>query len=155
MSSLRLPKIYYNIQSMYFSATFDSSCLYELSNDDQGDVNKLYGVSFGMHHKNSFRIGWNCDGDRMSIYSYYYNDGVRTSREIASILPEEKIDFDIIFDRKDNLITIFGETKSRTFCKNTIYHFYKASKFSYTLFPYFGGNHVAPHDMLITIQHHN
>ena len=38
---------------------FTDSCMFDLKDEDQWDVNKLFGFSIGHHHNNSsFRFGW-------------------------------------------------------------------------------------------------
>ena len=43
-----------------FAAKFNSSAIYDLGNDNQDDVNKLFGFSdcYSAHHSNSARFGW-------------------------------------------------------------------------------------------------
>ncbi len=39
---------------------FDETAIYTDNTEDKYDVNKLFGFSNGLHHKNSYRFGWNC-----------------------------------------------------------------------------------------------
>jgi hypothetical protein len=42
-----------------FECILDETCTYNLGDVDQYDINKLIGLSYGYHHINSIRLGWN------------------------------------------------------------------------------------------------
>ena len=44
-------------RKMSCEVVFTESCRYNVGKD-QSDINKLFGFSIGMHHKNSVRVGW-------------------------------------------------------------------------------------------------
>ena len=44
-------------RKMSCEVSFTESCRYNVGKD-QSDINKLFGFSVGMHHKNSVRVGW-------------------------------------------------------------------------------------------------
>jgi hypothetical protein len=71
------------------SIHFTDSCKYVLGGEDQFDINKVYGVGFGLshHHNNSVRIGWMYEpnSDRIRIYSYAYVNGRRTANFLISL----------------------------------------------------------------------
>lgn len=133
----------------------DISCLYTAVNDDSGDLNKLCGVSFGHHHKNSLRFAWRPDFNRMgeiSIFAYWYTNGQRRSLYIGNIMHNISYRFEIaqhgcsvtfIFDYADQHRMNSKATSVR------INH--PSMKWGYYLWPYFGGNNTAPHDMTIDL----
>ena len=57
--------------------------------DDHLDVNKLFGMSYGFHHKNSARFGWRWDLEKnlVEILGYTYVNGVRSHRHICFVHP--------------------------------------------------------------------
>ncbi len=132
-----------------FTAEFTDSCLYDLGNIDQLDINKLMGFSCGFHHKNSARIGWRAKGDLIEIVSYCYVNGVRILEEtLGTVKPNEKFSC-IIKDVGDIWMIQFKNAIgfSKVYVKKN-----SISSCGYMLYPYFGGNNVAPHDMQIKIK---
>lgn len=143
-----------------FICSFDKSCLYDLEDNDNYDVNKLYGFSTTwFHHVQSARLGWRClDGKHIQIVTYSYNDGVRSLDDIdvlGEVLPDEEFKCRIsdeensymytfvILDRPDTL-RIARDKKEKDWF---IFH--------YLLYPYFGGNRTAPHNMKINLRRIN
>jgi len=147
-----------------FRCKFGKSCLYQFNDVDKYDINKLYGFSTTIfHHKQSARVGWRClDGENIQLLTYSYNDGVRDiddEKILGTVKPDEEF-----------LITIFDceSTYHYTFVKigelgevdNFVVNQYDKKKkdwfiFHYFLYPYFGGNKTAPHDMEIYIKRYS
>lgn len=135
-------------REMRARVTFHKDCEYYLNEQDQHDINKLFGYSFGHHHKNSLRIGWRYDRDRkqIEVVSYIYIDGVRqTERHLAWCEFEETYDMYI--------------ENSEDYANMLVYNFtgicvpFKSRLgVSYPLSLYFGGNNTAPHDMHIDLK---
>lgn len=135
--------------SMMFNAIFDESAIYTSNTpQNQYDINKLYGFSEcnQFHHKNSARFGWNWIDGKLNIYTYVYNDGVRSFELITDISLNEPHSFSIskVADkylfRVDSKVIEMPRTSK---CDKGIY---------YTLFPYFGGDETAPHNITIKIK---
>lgn len=80
-----MPTIGLNIfnRSMERTLCFLPSCRYFLPENDQGDLNKLYGSSCGYHKHNSARFTWRyAPGiDRVELFSYCYRSGVNLYQE--------------------------------------------------------------------------
>lgn len=139
-----------------FEAEFNSTCLYQLDGSDKYDINKLFGMSTSWyHHKNSCRFGWRCiDGENIEILAYVYVDGVRQtyldSQILGTVKPNQKFYASININKdKDKYLFNFDNN-------SFIEVDYKPAKifpFKYKLYPYFGGNKTAPHDMEIKITH--
>ena len=130
-----------------YEVIFSENCLYKFNDVDDYDINKLFGLSFGFHHNNSIRFGWNTDGDKIGIYAYCYNSGERIVYKITSLPTNITNSFEInvyndfyqlsIYNKMSNSVTTWTINKPQT------------PKWGYRLFPYFGGNKCAPHDMEI------
>jgi hypothetical protein len=133
---------------------FTESCLYDLQNNDQFDVNKLFGFSIGLHHNISFRFGWRAlpNEKKIEILTDEYHDGIRQEQKSIG-----KINIDVWY--KFQLIYYWDNVNEKT-----IYYLYnpyesygitnnfsikKKSGLGYTLGLYFGGNKKAPHDIII------
>jgi len=145
------PNIHLGLSSISYEVLFTESCLYKFNDIDDYDVNKLFGISFGLHHKNSARFGWNVDGSKIKIFAYCYKLGVRYIRDIAS-LPIDKIHIFQI-----NVYKAYYEFKITDFDGNVLgwTNITKAQgtkKWGYKLFPYFGGNKPAPQDITIKMK---
>jgi len=58
---------------------FTETAIYRFYDEDQHDVNKLFGFSFGMHHNNSVRFGWRPTEDltKIEIVGYEYVNKLR------------------------------------------------------------------------------
>lgn len=147
-SSMTFPKLYLGYKKRFdLEVVFDDSCIYELDDAiDQLDINKLFGVSFGDHHKNSIRIGWNYNlsTKNIVIYYYVYEDGIRMYSEIDRVELNTKIKLAIELDTDNGDFTIHAPNCS---C-NRVYK-YPDWLIGYYLNPYFGGNQVAPHEVVV------
>lgn len=165
--SKHFPKFNFNTQKDFsFIVKFDDSCRYILNEIDQLDINKLFGTSFGFnHHKNSFRIGWvyNPKLDKIELYNYWYETGVRHNSLIATIPLNLKTIVEVKFHLKDiNNYTLgdlgsYIETKVSAIgialAKTIIpYDLENVPRYGLVLFPHFGGNQTAPHDIKILLQ---
>ena len=128
---------------------FTDSCMFDLHDEDQWDVNKLFGFSIGYHHKTSFRFGWRpkLKENKIQVVAYEYHDGVRQrTKPIIGLLELNKwYDFTIIYDPKQKISYYFvkkGVTTNEVNIK-------KNWGLGYTLGAYFGGNEKAPQDIII------
>lgn len=132
-----------------FSAIFDESAMY-ISQDpiNQHDVNKLLGFADCNvhHHTNSARFGWRWLENKLEILAYCYKNKERIVESIGHVDLNEPYDYSITLLPNQYLfhlegfpeVTIPRETK----CDIGAY---------YMLFPYFGGDEVAPQDIQIKI----
>jgi hypothetical protein len=129
----------------------DISCLYTPINDDSNDLNKLCGISFGHHHKKSLRFAWRPDFNipgQFMIYAYWYSNGQRRSLYIGNISHNLDYEFQIIIDESIVAFAIYHPRISQypLYCTDINYPEPKV-RIGYYLWPYFGGNNTAPHDM--------
>ena len=130
---------------------FTDECAYPSFGDvDDFDINKLYGISWGMHHTNSYRIGWRSDQNGGIILSdYYYVNGERKYNDICTVPTNRNVTIDFTEDSDRigkttiNTLKIHGES---------VVEINNKCKWGYTLFPFFGGNKSAPNDMEILLK---
>jgi hypothetical protein len=132
-----------------FQVLFDSSAIYKTRRgDNQYDINKLYGFSDcgTMHHENSARFGWRWNGQSIEIHAYWYNDSTRHNEFLDTISPGSITELALKvlprqyeFEIKDRL-HVFPR------------HCGSTSIQGYRLYPYFGGDEAAPHDIRIKIK---
>jgi hypothetical protein len=137
-------------EAMRFMAQFDSSCIYYTADTkNSGDINKLYGFSDcgSFHHENSARIGWVWNGRAVDLYAYCYVDSIRNSRLLTTVDIGEPIELSIRPENGQYLFGVNGETicSMKRGCTG-------AGISGYQLYPYFGGDETAPHEIRIYIK---
>lgn len=129
---------------------FTNSCMFDLHDEDQWDVNKLFGFSIGHHHRNnSFRFGWrpNLKNNTIEIVAYEYHNGVRMKTKPL---------YEIELYRWYTFTIYYNPIKEKIFylINDQIYSFdtgdlKKKYGLGYTLGIYFGGNEKAPQNITI------
>ena len=128
---------------------FTRSCLYNLYDNDQWDVNKLLGFSIGHHQRgSSFRFGWRpiLNEEVIEIVAYEYHEGFRLrTMPICKVSLDEWHQFTIVYDNVHGKSYYFVDDK--TFVNEL--NLGKKSGLGYTLGIYFGGNEKAPQDIII------
>ena len=131
-----------------FEASFDNSAIYTTSKaNNQGDINKLYGISDcgSEHQTNSARFGWRWYKDRLEIHAYTYKNKVRQSALIGTVEPGQKATYEIRLEDEQYVFLLNDK-------KVTLPRACTGEANGYQLYPYFGGDEPAPHDIKITIQ---
>ena len=140
---------------------FTESCMYDLGDEDQWDVSKLFGFSIGHHHeRSSFRFGWRplLNNRTIEIVAYEYHDGWRTkTMRICELQLDKWYKFRIgylpFINRTQYLV--MDEETDKLIKDREIYEFTndvklaKKSGLGYTLGVYFGGNEKAPQNITI------
>ena len=136
--------------TLRFTARFDESARYNLGNKNQEDINKLFGFADAnsMHHDNSIRFGWrySAQKDQVEIFAYAYQNGQMNFEYITDLQIGANALFQINLTDESYELAVNGdhtvtmERKGKD--KLGVY---------YLLFPYFGGNETAPHDIRIYI----
>lgn len=129
---------------------FDESAMYELDvANDQADINKLIGFSdcHQDHQSESARIGWRWYEDELQLLAYTYREGQLSFELMGSVPFDQEIDLQILINGDtyeysgDGLSAI---TMDRTQNCET--------GDNYWLWPYFGGNQPAPHEVTIKLK---
>lgn len=146
-------KLHNNLHQLNFKAKLSSNCLYQFGDVDDYDINKVYGVTWGLtNDNNSFRIGWNCEKNNglIQYFAYMHIGGTMEVEPLFEFPPDEVINFHIEFLREENMIGIYNLNDMHQWSID--YPFGGVSKTGYYNFPYFGGNKVSPHLMNIGIE---
>jgi len=131
-----------------FKAVFDSSVIYTtIDPNNQYDVNKLYGVSdCGCKHQDySMRLGWRWLNDSLEILWFKHMHGNFTFEKIQTININQSYDYSISFNDSNYIVCVNGN------CVTTPRPCHMSFK-KYYLYPYFGGDEKAPHDIKIRIK---
>jgi hypothetical protein len=136
-------------KTLSFSAIFDQSAIYEAAMaENQHDIHKLLGFSDcnSTHHDNSARFGWRWLDGKLEIHAYVYVNGERITQYIGDVELNQPVDYQLQITEDQYVFYLQGHSPVRMTrkapCSKGLY---------YMLFPYFGGDEVAPHDILIQI----
>ncbi len=135
---------------IHFIARFDESAIYETkTSENQYDINKLLGFSdVNSHHQdNSARFGWRWAEGSLQIFSYAYLNGERVSEYLGDVPLNQDIEFLLLMTDDSYVFSVNGGEEV------SINRKVKRSKgLAYMLYPYFGGDETAPHDINIRIK---
>lgn len=135
--------------TMSFVAKFDSSCIYtSIDPVNQWDINKLWGFNESLFStSNSARVGWNWRDDALRLRPYTHVKGVASMDPPEVIVPiGQEIPCSITVQGSSYLFNING-------VQITMPRGLSTTKFSgYQLYPYFGGDEVAPHLIRIMVK---
>ncbi len=137
-----------NTQKMRFEVTFDNSAVYTtIDPANQGDINKLFGLSDcgNHHHTNSARFGWRWYNNKLEIHAYTYIAASRHYEYITSIPLNKPAVCELTLDNGKYIFNVNGVQVSLPRGCN-------GKMDSYQLYPYFGGDEVAPHEIKIHIK---
>lgn len=137
-----------SVDSMVFEVLFDSTAIYTTQlRENQGDINKLYGFSdcSSFHHSNSARFGWRYHKNGLELFAYTYAQGKRSFVSMGSINVNEKYTCTIV--AKNGQYVFYLNNENKTLMERGC-----NSGLQFRLYPYFGGNETAPHNMNIWIK---
>lgn len=143
--------------SRCFDFELYKNCWFEKIEEDDYDVNKLLGYSYGYHHHNSIRLGWvpAHKENEFELYLYRYEKGVRQINYLMNIGSNES--YNVFFDedfKKNRLVVSIKKSNDKSstqFLLRNFSHQYPKIRFGYSLWFYFGGNKTAPRNMACSI----
>ena len=134
---------------MKFTVRFDSSCIYRTAKaENQLDINKLYGFADnGANHQQfSARFGWRWSEGALRLFAYVYNHGERVSKEIAAVPIGKEVPCAITVNGGQYIFSVGEKTVLMPRQSAT------ATAKGYQLYPYFGGDEPAPHEVRVWIR---
>lgn len=135
--------------SIVASVMFDSSAIYTTVNQyNQGDINKLIGFSDcgTEHQQNSARLGWSWNGRNVIIYAYSYVNTERISKPLGPVELNKSFNCSV---KAENDYYYF---QAGMYTDSIRRHCNAFTGSRYKLFPYFGGDETAPHEISIVIK---
>jgi hypothetical protein len=138
-----------DVTEVKFTVRFDSSCIYKTTSaENQWDINKLYGFADNnaTHQQYSARVGWRWSNGALRLFGYTYNNSVRDSKELAIIPIGKDVHCAIKVTTETYVFSV--EEKQETMVRQSTTPTAKG----YRLYPYFGGDEVAPHEVRIWIK---
>lgn len=140
-----------DVTSYQFQVYFDSSAIYELPATDQDDINKLSGFSDNgaVHLQYSARFGWRWSNNHLRLFGFVHNSGKIIEKEICIIEIGKTYTCGIRITKGEYVFTVDELKKTATIPRSAT----TATSQGYRLYPYFGGNNVAPHEIRIWIKY--
>lgn len=138
-----------NYSELSFTAKFDSTAIYSnVIPDNQLDINKLYGFADNnsTHQQFSARFGWRWSDNALRLFGYVYNDGIRSSKELGIVSIGAENNCSIKVNPSSYIFSLNGKVDSLPRTSTT------AKAVGYKLYPYFGGDETAPHNIYIWIR---
>lgn len=139
-----------DVEEMRFAVRFDSSAIYQTAlAENQWDINKLYGFSDNNtdHHRFSARFGWNWRDGALRLHGYVYNNGVVESRELTTVAIGAETVCSIRVTGGAYLFSVDGKMMAAMPRQSG-----GERARGYQLYPYFGGDEPAPHDIRILVK---
>lgn len=137
------------LTEMKFAARFDSTAIYQtVSAENQYDINKLYGFADNnAHHQQySARFGWRWSDGALRLFAYIYNAGQLASKELTTVPIGANITCSIKVTSANYLFIVNDVTTQLPRMATT------ETAEGYQLYPYFGGDEAAPHQINIWIK---
>ena len=137
------------VSEMKFVVRFDSTAIYQTTSpENQYDINKLYGFSDNNagHHEFSARFGWRWSESRLRLFAYVYNDGAVMSKELAAVAIGNEIRCSIAVTSGSYIFSVDDRYEKMPRLAKT------PKGEGYQLYPYFGGDEAAPHDITIWLK---
>jgi hypothetical protein len=134
---------------MKFVVKFDSSAIYQTKfSENQYDINKLFGFSDNNadHHQFSARIGWRWSDNALRLFGYVYNNGIMVSKEISPVKIGDEINCFIRVAGNSYIFQVNEGSATMPRLSTT------DNAKGYQLYPYFGGDETAPHEINIWIK---
>ena len=136
-------------QALSFNVIFDSSAIYSsIAPENQYDINKLYGFADNQahHQQYSARFGWRWSDNALHLFAYVYNDGIRSSEPLGAVRLNTPVKCKLVVSGNQYLFTVNGKTTAMPRLAKM------PRAVGYKLYPYFGGDETAPHNIRIRIE---
>ena len=120
-----------------------------MANYNQADVNKLFGLSDcrTSHTANSIRLGWRYYNDSLQVLWFKHEDDQFSFGLLKEIEVGKVYEAFIIINDDAYIVGFDDESVSIPRSCNV-----KPNNLKYYLWPYFGGDEVAPHTIKIKIK---
>lgn len=146
---LRLVPKWNNGKPVTYKFKMSGDNWYPYKEPDDHDVNKFFGFSMGLHHKDSIRLGWAPNFNKrgsFNIYFYLYNNGARFFSRFTKINADTDYTITISVDFGYVTFELFDQD-GNSIAKSSERFSVPDKKIGYYLWFCFGGNKPAPKEM--------
>jgi len=143
------PNVAVNYTEQKFQVQFDSSAIYTtIDPANQADINKLYGFADNnrLHFEFSARFGWRWFNNRLELLAYVYNNGIQTNKLLGAVSLGMPHQCSIKVAGDTYIFTLNGVATTMDRASIT------PKGAGYKLYPFFGGDEPAPHQVVIKIK---
>ena len=138
-----------SVHEMKFTVRFDSTAIYQtVDPGNQDDINKLYGFADNHtdHHQYSARFGWRWSKGALRLFAYVYNEGSMSAQELGTIAIGAPVACSIKVLQGAYVFSVNGSISTMPRMAST------EKGEGYQLYPYFGGDESAPHEIRVYIR---
>jgi hypothetical protein len=146
---------WWNRNEFAWKVKFSDSCRYDLQSVDQLDTNKLCGIGYfpGFHHVDSARFGWryNTGTGLVELLAYCYVNKERLIKPIATCEIGKEYQLKMFVGNGLYSLCVWDQV-SETYAGYVTVRYTHRKKLQYGLWPFFGGNRSAPHEIKIELQ---
>ena len=154
LSGYALGATHCGLQTMTRTVMFTNSALVQPGIPDcDNDINKLFGWSYGYHHRNSIRVGWRVDPvrDQITLFLYMYENGNLRQIRLANVKANDAYDVTLMHNHSTGAVSL--QARNTTFNRSIINQ-WKGGRpgCGYRLGLYHGGNCPAKSDIEIMIR---
>jgi hypothetical protein len=134
-----------------FDVVFDSTAIYTTVDPiNQYDVNKLFGVSDGgLHVRNSARFGWRWLNGKLELMAFTHLNGLFHFEKVCDLEIGKQYTCSVSLGDDYTFTCIDGSNPVIVHMER----WHNVSGSRYYLWPYFGGDETAPHDITIKIKY--
>lgn len=152
-SRLRMPILYLsNTHKVTKHFKFTDKSVFDFLGENKFDWNKLFGISFGFHHKNSCRIGFRFVDNQLQFCKYVYIDGVRIRDTQSNIcVGDLNVDYTMTIQYSKKAKSVIYEIKGKDdeiiFAVSEVLE--NLTWWGYSLSVYIGGNLPCPKNIEI------
>lgn len=151
--SWHFPRLWFGKKNVLnFNFCMSQSCWFPMQDSDDYAINKLTGWSYGLHHKNSIRVGWR-PSDRnnwIELHLYIYANGIRSDYYMDIVECGIKNIVELTYYSKKGRI-VYSIHRPIAICNGVISVRPEKTWWGYYLFPYFGGIKTAAVDTRIDL----
>ncbi len=154
-SGLKTTQLYH--EYLVFDVIFDETAIYETQDpNNQADVNKLFGFSDcnSNHVENSARFGWRWYEDELQILGFVHFNGDIEILELGSVELNKSYRYEMYLGDDEYFFRVIGVTDEQRDFVGGVASMRRSGSvcnvgYYYRLWPYFGGDETAPHDIKI------
>jgi hypothetical protein len=144
--------LHWNRNAFAWKVKFTDSCRYEIQGNDQYDTNKLCGIGYLPHHHNeSARFGWRYSllHDQIELSAYCYVNGQRVIKPICFIDIGKEYNIELT---KLSTMYFFTCSEVAKLLGSAEVPYDHNHKLGYGLYPFFGGQARAQHEIIIELK---
>lgn len=138
------PKLHFGTRKESIQFRFMDGCWIRPEEPDDFAISKLFGWSYGHHHRDSVRVGWtpNKEAGKIDLFFYTYNDDLQHDEPFATVEVGQQCILEVWLFKGRAFFSL--ERNDLDTIMDSVPFQIPWFKWGYYLFPYFGGKKTAP-----------